>query len=154
MIDYSKWIGKTVYVSDESVEQAREYKISGETDNRRVLVSYGNNKDYPFGVDTGSAWRYAVLADEEEEEMDELKFGDLVECRDSINEEWGSEKIYFGKKGDLFLVMFPAEWQELGQDMDAGKKVFAYYQCRKVPTKEYTMEELEKIVGHKFIIKP
>ncbi len=75
-MDYSTWVGKKVYVSDENEEMAQEYKEKGHGAQCMELVDYLPNRegDYPFVVlhkneNKPYRWQYAVLADEEDPQL-------------------------------------------------------------------------------------
>ena len=72
MKDYTKWIGKQVYVSDKSQEDANK---GGFDDDVRIFVGYRNGSRYPVCTDRAKdgirgAWTFVALAEPKRKRKD------------------------------------------------------------------------------------
>ncbi len=61
--DYASWVGKKVYVSDFSKEQAEIYKESQDPNQCGTLIDIATHSHWIFYAKS-DWWKYAVLADE------------------------------------------------------------------------------------------
>lgn len=144
--DYSKWVGKKVYVSDESIFIAREYKNSIDSNYLYTFVEYDTDSShsFPFKVmsETGTrfSWKYAVLAE------DNLIIGDDVHILDN-NDVWLCGYVFIAEIESGYLVCKSEHFDQVNN----GEHSYIAFarECRQVPI--MTRAEAEIKLGVKII---
>lgn len=163
-MSYSKWIGKKVYVSDYSLEEAERCKKMKDDSQLGILDSVDFSKAYPFYVrmprNIDGNYEYAVLA---EEESEELVPGDRVRVKDNDDDKDRTEPyifpyIFIGKIAGKYAVVNEEDDYDAFIRGDIQTYVSLWDCAEKVqPVKNITLEEalakLEEVFGQPVEIK-
>ena len=114
-----EWVGKKVYVSDESIGKAELHRERKDIDNCGKLVEYEPEQVYPFVVRLGgnqTVWWYAVLSDEETI-TEPLQIGDRVRVRDLQDAYHETDYTFIAMINNKYAVIHTVDYESFSEGL-------------------------------------